>query len=438
VHRALKAVEFPPLPEPVALRSERQQGRSTMSWSKNGERLSIEYRGDIEFTDDDTDVRRVSPGGYLRIREGGRFFSDHTIEIEARADGSLERRYWAGRSERPFVPEGREWLARFLPGFIRQSGIGAPARVARILKARGFSGVLAEITLIEGSWAKRVYFNELLQRPLDAKALEQVFAQAGREIDSDFELASLLTSASHLLTDDGARRAYFDASRSIDSDFEMRRVFSAANKKGPVSPAVLTGILETAVSIDSDFELASLLADVVKQQPIDNASRIAFFKALSTVSSDFEHRRVLTTLFKRTDLSDEVLGTALDNALRVNSDFEAASVLIDFLGTHSIEGAVRGPFFARVDAIKSSFERGRVLQAVVKRGDVSQDTVLSVIRSAQTMHGGFEKSQVLMAVAKTHQLTAQGRDAYLDAADALGDFEQGQVLSALLKSERRR
>ena len=47
--------------------------------------------------------------------------------------------------------------------------------------------------LIEGSWGKRVYFRELLQTaPLDPATLRQLLVQAGREIDSDFELASLL------------------------------------------------------------------------------------------------------------------------------------------------------------------------------------------------------------------------------------------------------
>ena len=52
--------------------------------------------------------------------------------------------------------------------------------------------------------------------------------QAGREIDSDFEPASLLVSSGDQLTaDDATRKAYLDAARSIDSDFELRRVLPA-------------------------------------------------------------------------------------------------------------------------------------------------------------------------------------------------------------------
>jgi hypothetical protein len=45
---------------------------------------------------------------------------------------------------------------------------------------------------------------------------------------------------------------------------------------------------------------------------------------------------------------------------------------------------------------------------------------------------------VLLAVAAAHPLAGDSRDAYIDAAEKLGDFEQGKVLAALVKSERRK
>ncbi len=309
------------------------QSHGTFSWSNNGEKLEVRYDGEVEFTDDDTDVQRLSPGGSLRIRDGGMMTSllgGHTVEFTADSSGNVTRRFWVGSSERSFDPEGRKWLASVLPRFIRQTGIGAPARVARILKSKGPAGVLAEISLIEGSWAKRRYFTELLKAaPLDAPTVRQILVQAGREIDSDFELATLLIeNGDKLLVDDAARQAYFDAARSIDSDFEMHRVFSAALKRGPVSPALLATLLTASRNIDSDFEEASLLVEVAKLQPLDATTRPAFFSALDTVQSDFEHHRVLSQLGTRGDLPPETTAAMLTSGARVGSDFEAASFLV--------------------------------------------------------------------------------------------------------------
>jgi beta-lactamase regulating signal transducer with metallopeptidase domain len=415
------------------------QGKGSFSWSNNGEKLEVKYDGEIEFTDDDSDVKRLSPGGMLRIRDGS-LIGGRTVEFNADGSGTITRRYFVGLLERPFEPEGRQWLHQALPRFIRQTGIGAPARVARFLKSGGVPAVLTEISRIEGSFGKRAYFKALLaQGTLDAATLRQVLAQASREIDSDFELASLLIgSADTFLKDESVRAAYFDAARSIESDFEMRRVFSSALKQGPVSSAVLAGILDASRQIDSDFEEASLLAQIAKLQPLDGTTRAPFFAALATVGSDFEHRRVLTALADRADQPVEVVVSMIESGGKIESDFEAASFLAHVAKQHSIDGPLRAPFFRAVETIESAFERGRVLKAVTARGNLPKETLVDVLRSARGMNSGFETSQVLQAVASGHTLTGEARDAYIDATEKLGDFEQGRALAALVRSERRK
>ena len=407
-----------------------------MTWSNGKQKLEIKYEGAVEFTDDDSDVKSLSPGGYLKIREGG-WTSTHTVEFEADGSGTIRRRYWEGNSEKPFEPQGKAWLSQILPRIIRQTGIGAPARVARILKAKGGAGVLSEITLIEGSWAKRVYFTELLKSPgLDSATVRQALEQAGREIDSDYELASLLISSDRLLVDDATRRAYFDAARTIQSDYEMRRVFSSALKRGPVAPDLLAGVLGASTTIDSDYELAELLVQIARLQPLDARTRAPFLKALTTVGSDYECRRVVSAVVQA-DPSPDTLASMLDPSLAIDSDYEQASFLIDVAKSQSIDGPLRAPFFKGVETLSSSYERGRVLQAVVKGGTLPQETLVAVLRSTASMTSGHEASQVLLAIAATQKISGEARDLYVSTAERLGDYEQGRSLTALVKAERR-
>ncbi len=331
----------------------------------------------------------MSPGGYLRIKDGKRFGTDNSVEFRAGSGGAIERRFWVSGRERPFDPEGRKWLAEVLPRFIRQSGIGAKSRVARFMKSGGAAAVLAEISRIEGSWAKRVYFTELFNQPgLSGATIQQALAQAGREVDSDFELASLLISSNRIVTDDAARRTYLEAARTIGSDFELRRVLSSIVKAGPMAPAIAASVLDTSGSIDSDFEQASLLVEFAARQPLDEPAGAAFFKALAGVSSSFEHSRVLKAVLQRTDLSEPVRVAALESGAAIESDFEVASFLTQFVKISGVEGAARAPFFRAVASIDSAFERGRVLQALSRRSDVSDQTVLEILRSAQSMNRG--------------------------------------------------
>lgn len=343
-----------------------RDNRGNFTWSDGKRKLEVRYQGSFEFTDDDKDVKWVSPGGLLRIRESG-WLRSRAVEFTGDDSGKVTRRFWEGSSEQPFEPEGRAWLAELLPRFIRQSGIGAGARVARILKATGPSGVLAEIALIEGSWAKRIYFNELLKAAtLDAATVRQVLAQAGREIDSDFELASLLIgSADRLLIDDSTRLAYFEAARTIGSDFEMRRVYSSALKRTKVSPELLAQILDATSDIGSDFEQASLLLQVVSQQPIEGPVRAAFFRAASGIGSSFERSRVLQATAKRSDLSADTVLAVLRSAQDIDSSFEASQVLRAVAAHHEITGPAREVYVATAARL-GDHEEGRALAALVK------------------------------------------------------------------------
>ena len=427
----------PPAP-PASVQLDGSQSHGNISWSNSREKVEVRYDGAVVFADDDADVVRLSPGGYLQISDGG-WLSARKVEFRADAAGRIERRFWIGGSEKPFEPEGRRWLSEALPHIIRQTGLGAPARVARILKAGGPAAVLAEISRIEGSWAKRVYFSELIKTAsLDASTRVRVLAQAGREIDSNFELASLLiANTDQLIADDTTGKAYLDAARSIDSDFELHRVLSAALTRVATTPGLLASLLDTSQSIDSDFEEASLLIQVAKAQALDGAARGAFFKALATVASDFEHHRVLTALGEQSDLPDDTIREMLESSSAIGSDFEQGAFLALVAARHPIAGALRDPFFRAVDNVGSSFERGRVLQAVVKRADLPEDTLVGVLQATAGMNGSFETSQVLQAVAARQRLSGRARDLYIDIAGRLGNFEQGQALTALVKADRR-
>ena len=52
------------------------------------------------------------------------------------------------------------------------------------------------------------------------------------------------------------------------------------------------------------------------------------------------------------------------------------------------------------------------------------------------MHTVLWVLQVLLAVAANHPISGPARDAYIEAAEKLGDYEQGRALTALVKNER--
>jgi hypothetical protein len=360
----------PSLPAPPAgttiFDGTRQESSGNFTWSSNGEKIEVKYRGKFELNDDDTDVAGMSPGGYLRISDG-RWLRGSSVEFQADAAGTITRRFFIGSSERPFEPEGRAWLKQNFPRFVRMSGFDAKGRAARIYKRGGADAVLKEIALIEGSHGKKTYYTELLGLiPADAGVARRILSQAAAEIDSDYEMATLLIAgADKLLLDDATRRLYFDAARTISSDYEMKRVYAAALKRGPVSAPLLAGVLDAARSIDSDYEAATLLVDIAKTHDMNAEVRRPFFALLDTVESSYEKARVLQALLRRGQLPADALGDVLRATGTIGSSHEASQVLQLAARTQALTGATRDEYMKIADRL-GEHEQNQALAALAR------------------------------------------------------------------------
>jgi beta-lactamase regulating signal transducer with metallopeptidase domain len=426
-----------PAAQSVSVSQSTSDSHGSWSYTNNSDHLEVTYSGAFEFTDDDTDVRQLSAGGSLKISDGRWLFGRHSVEIRER-DGKLEHHYYVNASERPFEPEGRAWLRDNLPRFVRNSGFGAEARVARFLKNGGPGAVLTEIGRLDSTYVKRIYFTQLFkQASLTPEQYRQALSQAGREMrGSNYELAQLLIGLADGVPDDEATKAaYFQAASGIHSDYELRRVLSAMIKRGPLSSSTLAGVLASARSIDSDYEASELLRLVLAQQTIDEHSRDAFFAAVATLDSAYERHRVLSAVVQH-PVDAATLAAALTAAARNSSDYETSTFLQEALRANNIE-PVRAAFFTAVNTLGSGYERSRVLQAVVRKPGTSDDTLRAVLQSSRAL-SGYDLSQLLQLVARSYPLTGDLRDGYVTAANRLGDYEQTQALAALVKSERRK
>lgn len=415
----------------------RDNNSFSMSWSDNGVRTEARGRGRITFTDDDRDIQSIEPGGLLHIvdRRAG---TTRTLDVSPGPDGRLEYKYSVDGRHRSFEAEGRAWLAEFLPDFIRRSGIGAESRVRRILKQSGPNGVLEEITRIRSDYVKGRYFRHLAdQATLDAATVQRALAQAGREISSDYELASLLIAwAPKYVADEAARKAYMTAVASISSDYEKRRALSAVLTGSPLSVEVTRDLFTTAQKMSSNYELVELLKKAVTSATLDDSTAPALFAAVNTIRSDYERRRILSAIFDvRRDSAAFVAG-ALEQSTAMSSSYERAELLTSIARSRSIDGAVAAPFFKAVDGIDSDYERHRVLSSVVARRDASQDVLTRTLAAASAMRSGHELGGLLIEIIRIHGVDAALRPAFLKTVEQLtSDYEHGRVMSALGRSE---
>ena len=391
--------------------------------------LNIRTEGQIEFTDDDTDVKSVSPGGYLSIEER-RGWTTRKYEVTP-----TERRYTVNGHSQPLDGDGRKWLAETLPQVIRDSAIGADARVKRILKREGPAGVLDEISKISSDHAKRVYFGELFANgPLAVDILQRAAKQMGRQIASDGEKARLLMDVSATYLKDGSARAeYFDAIGTIASDGEHRRVLSNVLQKDGRTKETLLLTLKSVKGIASDGEKAHLLIEAADAPSLDDSVSTEYLATVNTIASDGEHARVLTALLRNGGASKETLVLAMKSAARIASDGEKARVLVRAADFYTADPAIRSAFFNAAGGISSDGEKSRVLMAILAKSNLDKEGFIELIRTAARIASDGEKGRVLRSVASSCPNDDAVVSALVQAVSTISsDGEYRRVMSAML------
>jgi hypothetical protein len=351
----------------------REETHSTMRWehTDDGLKRRFETRGKPEFTDDYTDIKSVSEGGWAIIEEH-RDRESLRYEVRRDAAGQITRTLYVNGAVQALDAATKTWLAKFILDVVRQGGIDADRRVQRILAQRGVPGVLAEIDQISGDYAKRRYYEELLkQANLDAAALRDVLRQVARDISSDYEQAQLLIGVAPMLTGkEAAIQPFFDAVATIKSDYEHSRVLKAVLKQSTPSKALLTLIAASTKAISSDYEKAGVLKGVAAVYLDDPTLREIFFQTIASIGSDYERRGVLTALVKTKNQSEEVLRLLLDAGAGISSDYEKATFLVEVSNVYTGDTRLRSAFLKAVESIKSDYERGRVLSALLKNKQI--------------------------------------------------------------------
>lgn len=325
-----------------ALRPVRQpeEAQSHWSWNEGWRQLRVVSRGRVELTDDERDVKSVSPDGYFEISSRGwwSLFGQRYI-VRGNSDGSTTRRFTVGSAERPLDAQTRAWLGDAIQHLAR-SGFDAEGRVARILAREGPSGVLDAIPLASSDFVKAKYFIALFsQARFDPRTADRAIRETGREIGSDYELAHVLLAASEAMTiDEALEPAFVDAANAIGSDYEHARVLLGlmANQQTGVTVNV---VLASTSHIGSDYEQARVLSQVAQQKDLTDAHVLGIARATDSIGSDFEKARVLLQIVAVHPMEKRTQQAILEAAGHIGSDHERGRVLSAMLRG----GALTGP-----------------------------------------------------------------------------------------------
>lgn len=422
---------------PQQSRNWTSQRGSVWVWNRDedGDSLEMTVRGEVEFNDDYTEVKRISDGGSLEIKEtrGG---VRRRLDIEAAPGGGLNVSYFLNGQNRPYDADAKAWFARVLDKAVTESGLNAGPRAQKILKERGAGGLLDEISRLKSDHVKHLYFQELFKGgSLDSRSSTRAIGIAARQMSSDHYKAQVLAGLQEqVMRDEATRAAFLEAAGTIRSDHYRAMTLLAGLKSDKLSKESLLLALKGVVGISSDHYKAQVLLKVAESDFDDNAIRSAFVEAAATIGSDHYRAQALSAVLKRGDISKEALRSVLKAASGISSDHYKAQVLLDVAGGSLNDDAARSAFVETAATIGSDHYRAQALSALLGKGDNSKEALLVALKATAGMSSDHYKAQTLLTLAGERPGDEAVRAALIEAARSIkSDYERGRVLSAIIK-----
>lgn len=361
--------------------------------------ISMRVNGAVTFNQQETNVKQVDGKATIFERRGDKTFR---IELTNDAQQHLKQRYWVNGNEQQFDAEGQQWLASAIPVVVREAGIDAEKRVARLLKKGGADAVLAEIELIDSSFARSRYINLLSSSAkLDAPRLQRLL-NATNKIDSDFELRGNFLSLieQQQLTPEMQVMLLNSTAEKMDSDFERRSVLQGLSPKLTQDSNVTLAWRKVIEKMDSDFEARSAIDAFAGREELTATQIDAALHATRHIDSDFEHRSALEGLVKHLKKADPTLiSSYLASARKIDSDFERKSALMTLLKQATLGKSDYGQLLDSLTDMESDFEVGSVLKAMAKQMPADQELISHYRMVAQHL-GDFEREQAEKALSR--------------------------------------
>jgi beta-lactamase regulating signal transducer with metallopeptidase domain len=334
--------------------------------------------GRPSLTPDETRVLAVEPGGLARFREvlPG---SDRSVLMIPSVSGGVIYTATANGHIVDFDSSMQAWLSRLMPEILREAGMDAPQRVARVRRQGGVGAVLDLIAGIRSTSAKAEHYKALLKSDdFTQSEIDRIAREAAGDLASspsdlravmDVMLAQTpsrrqLSPAAKAAIRESIQTA-FDSAKSSGDKASILLQYAAGGDEEAVRMA-LRGAKEVMTDGDKSNLLRTLASPALSG---NNASlRRAFFDAYETIASDGDKRNVLTAAAPYGHANPAVTLEVIKGTRHIDSAGDKAEVLI-YLAQQRLltSSAIRTAFLDAAKLITSSGDYTRVMQAALQQ-----------------------------------------------------------------------
>lgn len=410
------------------LNIEKRGGSNRTTFNRGGmSSFSVETSGKMEVTDDDKDIKSMSPDGYLEITKSV-FGNRRTVIITPSGNG-LKKEYYEGRTLVDFEPEGRKWLGEILPEILRSTTIAAESRVNRFYRNGGVNAVLNEIRAIDSDYVKHHYANFLVGINQPSQNLAIIVNGVAETIDSDYYLTEFLKdNMRKFLPVKDAMQAVYNSVRNIDSDHYKTEVIKEALDGTPATLENVQAALKATSEMDSDHYKTEVLTNLLRQTNLTDEVIAEMMAATRNMESDHYKTVILTKALAKPGLSSTSFQRALETVKVMESDHYKTEVLTNLLN-NSLTPDVQTILITATSSIESDHYITVVGKQILKKVNLSDEAFKNLLEAMSSHQSDYYTAEFLKTAADRPNISKANLLTILQAA---GNIESDHYITEVL------
>ncbi|MEM9328612.1 MAG: hypothetical protein AAGA85_23295 [Bacteroidota bacterium] len=408
-------------------------GVNTVKFSNWQKEYRIEFDGEFELSNDDTDIVAISRGGYFEISKSA-FGSRRRVLIEADSRGDLEKQFFIGRERVDFEPEGRRWLADVLPDVVRSTTIGAESRINRFYRQGGALRVMEEVGDLNGDYLRSHYIKILLEKEdLKVDELVVIIEEAADEVDSDHYLSEILRSNERrFFESERTIEAFIEASEDIGSDHYRSEVLKSALRYDDLKPEHLSKILESASDISSDHYMSEVFKKALKEQDLTDELIGELIQAAGSISSDHYQSELFRDALRSEKVSDASYWEIINAAGDISSDHYKTELFKELLENELSSDALNRMIENIEEDVGSDHYAHILLTKIMTEQRLDNEALETMIGAIEEVGSDHYSSQIIITAANETDLSDKMVLALLEAVDDIGsDHYAAEALKSL-------
>jgi len=408
-----------------------KNGKYSYSSTSGGQKLNVEYDGQIVFADDDRSIQSISRGGYMLIKKTS--FGQRR-EVLAEPDGDqVVYEYRVGRRQQEWNKEAEEFLADVLREVIRTTAIGAEGRVDRFYTNGGLNAVLEEVDEIRSDYVSHIYLQILIDEyELSDNELVKIAAYVPRELDSDHYISEVFKdNAEKFLASPEATNAFLSAIERMDSDHYITLILTRALREDLKDDALIK-VIQAADVMDSDHYKTNVLKEVLDRRDLSNQVVDAVIRASTEIDSDHYATIVISDALDRPNLSDEAFNNLMDAISNIDSDHYVTQTFRSMLREREVSDQVVAAIIKRLEYMDSDHYRTIIINDLFEDHDISEQYWSSLLNTIDDVDSDHYATQMLTKVLRNDLSEEQYAQVLTKVANIDSDHYRLVILKDLM------